>query len=77
MKEGGVRMILTSFLVLSVQELESQTFTKQRTSHPLLGFLFSAHIHLQFSGADSEQLVLMIKHFLEGKGAYFPGKGHR
>ena len=78
--EGGVRMILTSFLVVSVQEVEPPIFAKQRTSHTriLLEFLFSPlHTHTQFSGADSERLILMIKHFLEGKGAYFPGKGHR
>ena len=32
MKEGGVRMILTSFLVLSVQALESQTSKTENVS---------------------------------------------
>ena len=74
-------MILTSFLVVSVQELESQTSKTENVSSIYTStFRVSfhcVHTHLQFSGADSERLVLTIKHFLEGKGAYFPGKGHR
>jgi len=35
------------------------------------------NIFTQFSGANPEKLVVKTRHFLESKGAYSPGKGHR
>ena len=76
-------MILTAFLVVSARPRARvpNLHKAENVLHTcaLLEFLslLCTHTHLQFSGADSERLVLAIKHFLEGKGAYFPGKGHR